>query len=462
MFLRSTRWAASVLALGMSAATVVAQPPVGPANAPPAANSLIGPPAVYPQEAGDVQFNHWYDDGGSLFGELDLSPQFRFQADYVFYTRQNRAKALPVINSDTEGFSTRGADFNYNSGYRLTLGFMNDDFEFEGSYFALDGLGSTNSGSLTNAVVFDGQSVFNDPAAVTDATRFTIGGTPNFLESSTLFAPINAAANFTSATAADNEGNELEFLDSGAQYVVKYDTSLQDFDFNLKGRRQPGRLLRFGVGYRNIQLNESGLVALRGSFNTADTDGDETVGQNDPNNGLSDAALSNTVTGGGLIPASGASGFQQANQLLFTSSTRSHNQLNGVQATMDASFLESEYFQIGGYAKAGVYHNRARGSVSEVYQNFENNQSLYTRSFSDSQNRVAFAGNLGITGTIFLRDNLRLFGGYELMYLSGVALAPDQNGGISTSIANVTSLNLQSHGQALFHGGRVGFEILFP
>ena len=129
---------------------------------------------------------------------------------------------------------------------------------------------------------------------------------------------------------------------------------------------------------------------------------------------------------------------------------------------MDASFLESEYFQIGGYAKAGVYHNRARGSVSEVYQNFENNQSLYTRSFSDSQNRVAFAGNLGITGTIFLRDNLRLFGGYELMYLSGVALAPDQNGGISTSIANMTSLNLQSHGQALFHGGRIGFEILFP
>ena len=452
MFLRSTRWVASVLALGMSAATVVAQPPAGPANGPPAANSLIGPPAVYPQEAGDVQFNHWYDNGGSLFGDLDLSPQFRFQADYLFYTRQNRAKALPVISGD-ESFTTKGADFNYNSGYRLTLGFMNDDFEFEGSYFDLNGLGSSSTGTLTNAVVFDGQSGF---LAASGATQATFGAVPNFLESNTFFTPINAAANF--AVAPNREDTELEFLDPGAQYVVKYDSSLQDFDFNLKGRRQSGRLLRFGVGYRNIQFNESGLVALRGAFNTIDNDPIVP----DPSNGLSDTALTNTLTGGGLTPASGASGLQQTNQLLFTSSSRANNQLNGVQATMDASFLESEYFQIGGYAKAGVYHNRARGSVSEVYQEFGTASSLYSRSLSDSQNRVAFAGNLGVTGTVFLRDNLRLFGGYELMYLSGVALAPDQNGGISTSIANVTSLNLQSHGQALFHGGRIGFEILFP
>ncbi len=448
MFLRSTRWAASVLALGMSAATVVAQPPAAPAKAPPVSDALIAPPSAYPQEG----VNYSFEDGDNFYNELDLSPQFRFQADYLFYTRQNRAKALPVISGD-ESFTTKGADFNYNSGYRLTLGFMNDDFEFEGSYFALDGLGSSNSGTLTNAVVFDGQSGF---LAASGATQATFGAVPNFLESNTLFAPINAASNF--AVAPNREDTELEFLDSGAQYVVKYDTSLQDFDFNLKGRRQPGRLLRFGVGYRNIQFNESGLVALRGAFNTIDNDPIVP----DASDGLSDTALRDTVTGGGLTLASVATGFQQTNQLLFTSATRANNQLNGVQATMDASFLESEYFQIGGYAKAGVYHNRARGSVSEVYQNFENNQSLYTRSFSDSQNRVAFAGNLGITGTVFLRDNLRLFGGYELMYLSGVALAPDQNGGISTSIANVTSLNLQSYGQALFHGGRIGFEILFP
>ena len=451
MFLRSTRWAASVLALGMSAATVVAQQPAASVKASPASDALIAPPSVYPQEG----VNYSFQDGDNFYDELDLSPRFRFQADWVYYTRENRAKSLPIISGD-ESFTTKSADFNYNSGYRLTLGWMNDDFEFEGSYFELDGLGASNAGTLTNAVVFDGQGGFD---AASQATRdtFGVGTVPNFLESNTFFAPINAASNF-SGVAPNNETTELQFLDPGAQYSVKYDSTLQDFDFNLKGRRQSGRLLRFGVGYRNIQFNESGLVALRGAFNTIDNDPIVL----DASDNLSDTALRDLVTGGGLTPASGATGFQQANQLLFTSSSRANNQLNGVQATMDATFLESEYFQIGGYAKAGVYHNRARGSVSEVYQNFENPQSSYSRSFSDSQNRVAFAGNLGVTGTVFLRDNLRLFGGYELMYLSGVALAPDQNAGISTSIANVTALNLQSHGQALFHGGRVGFEILFP
>ncbi len=410
MFLRSTRWAASVLALGMSAAIAIAQPPTAPMKAPPASDGLIAPPSVYPQEG----VNYSFEDGGNFYDELDLSPQFRFQADWVYYTRENQAKSLPVIAGD-ESFTTKSADFNYDSGYRLTLGFMNDDFEFEGSYFELNGLGASNVGTLTNAVVFDGQSGFG---AASQATRDTLGAVPNFLESNTFFAPINAASNF--AVAPNREDTELEFLDSGAQYSVKYDSTLQDFDFNLKGRRQSGRLLRFGIGYRNIQFNESGSVALRGAFNTIDNDPIVL----DPSNGLSDAALQDNVTGGGLTLASTGTGFQQASQLFFASSSRANNQLNGVQATMDALFLENEYIQIGGYAKAGVSHNRARGSVSEIYQNYENPQSSYSRSFSDSENRIAFAGNLGLTATVLLRDNLRLFGGYELMYLSGVALAP--------------------------------------
>ncbi|MFM9965615.1 MAG: hypothetical protein ACKV2Q_30890 [Planctomycetaceae bacterium] len=458
MFLRQTRWVASVLALGISAATVVAQPPAGSANGPPLANSLIAPPSAYPQEAGDFQFNHWDDDGGSLFGDLELSPQFRFQADWIYYTRQNRARALPIISGD-ESFTTRNADFNFNSGYRLTLAFMHDDYEFEGSYFELNGLGASHSGSLTNALVFDGESAFLNSSG---AARATFGAVPNFLESSTFFAPINTAANFNSLTPANNEDNELEFLDPGAQFDVRYDTELQDFDFNLKGRRQTGRLLRFGFGYRNIQLSEGGFAALRGTFNTLDNDGVDLAGSNAENNALGNTSL---TTGAGLTLASGVGGFFEAtppDQLLFSTTTRATNQLNGVQATVDATFLESEHFQIGGYAKAGVYHNRARGSVAEVYQELVNNQSRYTRSFSDSKDRAAFAGNLGLTGTIFLRDNLRLTGGYEMMLLSGVALAPDQAGGLRTDIGNVTSLALQTHGNALFHGGRVGIEILFP
>ena len=48
------------------------------------------------------------------------------------------------------------------------------------------------------------------------------------------------------------------------------------------------------------------------------------------------------------------------------------------------------------------------------------------------------------------------------MYLAGVALGPDQVGGIRKNGSNVTSLELQTHGDVFFHGGRVGIEILFP
>lgn len=442
MRLRLSRWAASVLALGMSAAATIAQPPATPTT-----------DAAYPPEA----LNYSFDEEGNFFDELDLSPRFRFQADWVYFTRENRAKSIPLFTGP-ESVNQRNADFSYQSGYRLNLGFMNEDYELEGSYFELNGLSSSLNGTLTNAVVFDGAAGF---AAASVAAQATIGAAANFLDSSTLFLPINAAANHSSGVALDNETNELEFLDPGAIYQLRYTSDLQDFDVNLKGRRQSGRLLRFGFGYRNIQFNEGGLAALRGSFNTVDTDGDETPGSNDPNDGLGNAALT-AVPGAGLTLASGAGGFAEPDQLLFTSATTTTNQLNGVQATLDATFLESEYFSIGGFAKAGVFHNRARGSVTETYQALDNGVSRYTRSFSDGTDRVAFAGNLGLNATVFLRENMRLFGGYELMYLSGVALAPDQSGGLRTDIANVTSLDLQSNGQAFYHGGRIGLEILFP
>ncbi len=449
MLLRRTRLAAGVFAVWMASAIAGAQPP---AEIPPTA-------ASYPSDN-----SSYFMENGDFFPEgPELGPRFRFQADWVYFTRQNRSKSLPVF-SGPESVDQRDIDFNYQSGYRLNLGFMNDNYELEGSYFRLDGLDGSQSGTLANALVFDGPTGFD---AASLASQASVGFDPNFLTSTTLFSPINTAANHTSATDTDNETNELEFLDPGARFQMRYTSSLQDFDINLKGRRQSGRLLRFGVGYRNIQFNESGLMSLRGTFNTVDTDGDETAGNNDPNDGLSNAALT-AVPGAGLTLASGAGGFFEntspvaPDQLLFTSSTRASNQLNGVQATVDATFLESEYFLLGGYAKAGVYHNAAHGLVSEHYQDLLNGKSKYTRNFSDSQNRAAFAGNLGVNGTIFLRENLRLFGGYELMYLAGVALAPDQSAGIHTNLNSTASLNLQTHGTAFFHGGRIGIEILFP
>ncbi len=446
MLLRRSWIAAGVLAVWMGSALAWAQPPTE------------SPSAVAPSPADHSSY--YFDNGDGFANGLELGPQFRVQADYVFFTRQNHAKDNPVVTGP-DAFSQRDTKFNYNSGYRLSASFMNDDYELEGSFFQLRGLNGSQSGSFASPLVFDGADGY---AAATPTAQAAVGPNPNFLSQSTLFAPMNSAANFSSVTLANNETNELEFLDPSAMYKMHYNSDLQDFDFNLKGRHQTGQLVRFGFGYRNIQLRENGSVALRGTFNTVDTDGDETVGNNDPNDGLSNAAL----TGAGLTLVNGAGGFSEntpptpADVLLFTNSTRTSNQLNGIQATADFCFLETDYFTLGGYAKAGVFHNYAQGSVTETFQDLQNGLSKYKRTLSDTKDRVAFAGNLGITGTFIVHESVRFFSAYEVMYLSGIALAPDQTGGIRTDINNTTSLDLRTHGSALYHGGRIGIEFLFP
>src|SRR5207249_3574787 len=105
-----------------------------------------------------------------------------------------------------ESVSQRNIDFNFHSGYRLNLGYMNDDYELEGSYFRLDGLGGSQSGTLANSVVFDGLTGLSgaSPAAlaVVGFDPSSLTPTTNFLSPTTLFSPINTAANFSSATAA--------------------------------------------------------------------------------------------------------------------------------------------------------------------------------------------------------------------------------------------------------------------
>ncbi len=449
MLLRRTRKAVGVLCLWMSSSFVIAQPPAaGPAET-----------NVYPSDGSYLQ------DGVPIFDdELELWPQFRFQADWVYMTRQNRSSSLPVI-SGPDKFSLNDVGFNYSSGYRLNLGFMNDDFEVEGSFLQLDGLGGTQNGTLGKPLVFDGRDSYTNS---TLAAQLAIDGdlNPNFLNSGTFFSPINAAANNVDAvTPANDETNELETLQKDAVYSARYTSNLQDFEVNFKGRQQPGRLLRFGVGYRNVKLNELGSIQLRGVFDTFDTDGDDSAGNNGPNDGLSNAAL----LGAGLSLTSGPSnGFNEnvsptaPDTLLFSTNTRAANVLNGLQGTLDASFFQSDYFELGAFGRAGVYYNQASGSVSETYRDLANPGSIYSRRFTDTKDQVAFVGNLGVTGRFRLRENVRLFTSYEVMFLSGVAVAPDQVRGIQTDISGTTSLDLQTNGNAVLYGGRVGIEILLP
>ena len=110
-----------------------------------------------------------------------------------------------------------------------------------------------------------------------------------------------------------------------------------------------------------------------------------------------------------------------------------------------------------------VFHNFASGSITERYSDTLNDpNSVYTRTLSSKKEVASFLGQAGLTGRLFLRENVRLFGSYEALYLSGLALAPDQMRGISTSVTPAASLDLRTQGSVFIHGGRIGVEILWP
>lgn len=444
MRLRKTKLAASFLGVCLSTTLAISQDPSG---------------AVMPEPSGTVMPDLGYtrpmasDVVDPTPTGWNLDWQWRFQADALYLKRNNHWRDIPVIEGP-EAFRPSNLNFDYKAGARLSLGIMDDDFELDAVFTTLNDWKTSQSGVLANGVDFDGPVAFG--AAVPPArTTVDPGGTPNFITSSTFFAPMNTAA------LTGLEADELEFLKPGAKFSQSYNTGYQDFELNYKRRPQPGRFARFGIGYRNVQFDEHGLTALSGSFDTIDSAGGEAVG----NNGLADGSL----TGAGLTLASGtANGFSQntaptaPDELLFTTRIHANNQLNGAQLTADFVILESDYFEFGAFGKTGVFHNFASGSITERFADTLNDKSNYSRTLSSSKQVASFLGQAGLTGRLFLRQNVRLFGSYEAIFLSGVALAPDQMRAITTTVVPAASLDLRTQGSAFMHGGRLGVEILFP
>ena len=199
------------------------------------------------------------------------------------------------------------------------------------------------------------------------------------------------------------------------------------------------------------------IAALSGTFSSVDADGVGVPGTA----GLPSAAL--TGVGAGLTFGTGTNdGFIAGDTLLFSSRTLTQNRLNGVQAISEFQWLETEYFDLGGFGKAGVYYNSVTGSISEQYNGSGSNSSTYTRNLTDKKSAAAFLGHMGLTGRFHLRRNISVVAGYEAMFLAGLALAPDQVQTSTTPVVGAASLNLRANDTMFIHGGRVGLEILLP
>lgn len=134
--------------------------------------------------------------------------------------------------------------------------------------------------------------------------------------------------------------------------------------------------------------------------------------------------------------------------------TSTTNNLYGVQVGVDGTLLEHDRFSLGGQIKAGLFVNNATQSTGVSLQKV-----VYGSTATTSQ--AAFASELALHLKYHLMTGLALKGGYELLWLNGVALAPGQVQETYTGPSSVRALGVNAGSNILFQGFTLGLEFSF-
>jgi hypothetical protein len=132
---------------------------------------------------------------------------------------------------------------------------------------------------------------------------------------------------------------------------------------------------------------------------------------------------------------------------IYTTDTNNH--LYGLQLGADAALWSMDRLRMDSWIKAGIYTNVADQSTSVPV--------LPAGAGADKTN-TAFLGELGVNLVYQLTDRLGVRGGYQAMWLEGVALAPDQ---LRVTDVTVPVAFCDTDGGLFFHGGFVGLEAVW-
>jgi hypothetical protein len=127
---------------------------------------------------------------------------------------------------------------------------------------------------------------------------------------------------------------------------------------------------------------------------------------------------------------------------------RTTNDLFGFQVGTDITFWQSCRFGINGILKAGIYGN----SATSAYMESGTRTILYRVEATD----VAFVGEAGLQAYYQITRNWTARLGYQMLWLEGVATAPDQVAGFDTDHPTIIT-----DGVAWYHGFNVGLEYRF-
>lgn len=192
------------------------------------------------------------------------------------------------------------------------------------------------------------------------------------------------------------------------QFAVDYDSDLHSTELNLC--RQFGDRLRLIAGLRWVELHERFSVI-----------------------GVSPSPL--------LVP-------QYA--------TQTGNSMYGLQIGVVEKFLDrGGRLHFNTFLKAGIYGNRAKQETASV----GNVTPLVTA--ADRGSNTSFLGEVGLTALYRLGDHASLRTGYQMTWIEGVALAPDQVPFTNVTPNTAGSATLNARGQLIFHGLHVGLELVW-
>lgn len=120
-----------------------------------------------------------------------------------------------------------------------------------------------------------------------------------------------------------------------------------------------------------------------------------------------------------------------------------NNHLYGMQVGADAKLASLGWFTLEGFTKLGVYYNDAdqTTSVTDVFG--------VVSPINATGPQTAVAAEVGLIGVVKLNDAWSVRGGYQLLWLDGVALPGDQ---ISSTNLATGAADLETGNTALFHG----------
>ncbi len=384
-------------------------------------------------------------------------PKLWFQTDWLWTSHVSLSCPTPdfIAGPNAASFDDLPA-FTGDNGYRFQGGVCLGNWIFEAVYSHFGDWESSLNRNVKGVA-------FN-----TAASSGKWAG-ENSINSDTYFTPI---VNATSLTTPVNTAGDQSGLGPCAAFTTDPRPALMAYshtDFymteaNVKGADYVfpwfGRGWRLGAGYVNANLNNNSWMGLSGTFRAFNASG-TTVSL--PNSVLT------SQTGGNLaLYSGGGNGFTDGtsnvgtgtagipSQLFFTHSANTRNELNGAQVVLDGNLLEFHHFDFGANLKAGIFDNFAQGSIVETYATTNNDLSAYARRFSNSCHQMAFLGGLGVDVGYHVTDEIAIRTGYDVLYLSNLALGPEQVSGISNSWYHV-----QTNGTACIQSVHAGLEITF-